>query len=319
MARTHPPGLPPQTRRDPAPRHFLTLLDFTPDELIHVVRRGVVLKEMWRQGQHYEPLKGRTLAMVFELSSTRTRVSFEAGMQQLGGHALFLSPNDSHLGRGEPVEDTARVLSEMVDAVMIRTLEHDTVERFAAASSVPVINGMTGRFHPCQLLADMQTFIEYRGDIAGTTVAFVGDGHNMCNSYVRAAGLFGFELRIATPRGHEPGPGTLPAPNVELVENPAHAVAGADLVVTDVWSSMGHEGEEAERRAAFDGYQVTPRLLDKAKPDALFMHCLPAHRGEEVSDDLLDDPRSVAWVEAGNRLHSQKALLEFLLVRAPTR
>ena len=185
--------------------------------------------------------------------------------------------------------------------------------------SIPVINGMTGRFNPCQLLADMQTLVEYRGDIAGATVAFVGDGHNMCNSYVRAAGLFGFELRVATPRGHEPDPGILPAPNVELVGNPAQAVDGADLVVTDVWSSMGHEGEEAARCAAFDGYQVTPGLLDRARPDVLFMHCLPAHRGEEISDDLLDDPRSVAWVEAGNRLHAQKALLEFLIARAPTR
>ena len=317
MARTDTPGSPPQTRRGPAPKHFLTLPDFTADELSHVVGRAVVLKEMWRQGQRYEPLKGQTLAMIFELSSTRTRVSFEVGMHQLGGHALAISPNDSHLGRGEPVEDTARVLSEMVDAVMIRTFEHDKVERFAAAASVPVINGMTSRFHPCQLLADIQTFVEHRGDIAGATVAFVGDGHNMCNSYVRAAGLFGFELRVATPSGHEPG--LLPAPNVELVESPEHAVAGADLVVTDVWSSMGHEGEESDRRAAFNGFQVSPALLDKAKPDALFMHCLPAHRGEEISDDMLDDPRSVAWVEAGNRLHSQKALLEFLLVRAPTR
>ena len=312
MARTSAPASP--TRPSGAPKHFLTLADLTADELNRVVRRSVVLKEMWRQGQHYEPLKGRTLAMVFELSSTRTRVSFEVGMHQLGGHALSLSPSDTHLGRGEPIEDTARVLSEMVDAVMIRTFEHDKVERFAAASSVPVINGMTSRFHPCQLLADMQTLVECRGEIAGTAVAFVGDGHNMCNSYVRAAGLFGFELRVATPPGHEPDPGLLPAPNVELVESPVQAVAGADLVVTDVWSSMGHEGEEADRRAAFDGYQVSPALLNQAKPDALFMHCLPAHRGEEVSDDMLDDPRSVAWVEAGNRLHSQKALLEFLLV-----
>lgn len=314
MARTDTPDSPPQTPRRPAAKHFLTLPDFTVDELNRVVGRGVVLKEMWRQGQRYEPLKGRTLAMVFELSSTRTRVSFEVGMHQLGGHALNLSPNDSHLGRGEPVEDTARVLSEMVDAVMIRTFEHDTVERFADAASIPVINGMTGRFHPCQLLADMQTLVEYRGDIAGTTVAFVGDGHNMCNSYIRAAGLFGFDLRVATPRSHQPDQGLLPAPNVELVESPTDAVASADLVVTDVWSSMGHEGEEADRRTDFDGYQVTPALMDYAKPDALFMHCLPAHRGEEVSDDMLDDPRSVAWVEAGNRLHSQKALLEFLLV-----
>ena len=304
-----------QTRARPRPKHFLTLPDFTADELNRVVRRGIVLKEMWRQGQHYEPLKGRTLAMIFELSSTRTRVSFEVGMHHLGGHALFLSPADSQLGRGEPVEDTARVLSEMVDAVMIRTLEHDAVERFAAAASVPVINGMTARFHPCQLLADMQTLVEYRGNTAGMTVAFVGDGHNMCNSYVRAAALFGFDLRVATPRGHEPDEHKPPPPNVEFVADPAHAVDGADLVVTDVWSSMGHEGEEAERRAAFDGYQVTPALLDNAKPDALFMHCLPAHRGEEVSDDMLDDPRSVAWVEAGNRLHAQKALLEFLLAK----
>ena len=314
MARTDRSGSPPQTPRCEAPRHFLTLSDFTVDELKRVVGRGVVLKEMWRQGQRYEPLKGRTLAMVFELSSTRTRVSFEVGMHQLGGHALNLSPSDSQLGRGEPVEDTARVLSEMVDAVMIRTLDHDKVERFAAAASVPVINGMTSRFHPCQLLADMQTLVEVRGEIAGTTVAFVGDGHNMCHSYVRAAGLFGFQLRVATPRGHEPDQGILPAPNVELVESPADAVDGADLLVTDVWSSMGHEGEEADRRTAFDGFQVTPALMDRAKPDALFMHCLPAHRGEEISDDMLDDPRSVAWVEAGNRLHSQKALLEFLLV-----
>ena len=314
MARTHPPGLPPQTRRDPAPRHFLTLLDFTPDELIHVVRRGVVLKEMWRQGQHYEPLKGQTLAMIFELSSTRTRVSFEVGMHQLGGHALAISPNDSHLGRGEPVEDTARVLSEMVDAVMIRTFEHDKVERFAAAASVPVINGMTSRFHPCQLLADVQTFVEHRGDIAGATVAFVGDGHNMCNSYVRAARLFGFDLKVATPPCHQPDLKLLGgANNVRLVNSPREAVAGADLVVTDVWSSMGHEGQEDDRLRAFAGFQVSRTLLDLADRDVLFMHCLPAHRGEEISGDLLDDPRSVAWTEAGNRLHSQKALLEFLL------
>ena len=295
-------------------RHFLTLPDFSPAELRGVVDRAAVLKEMCHQGQRYEPLKGRTLAMIFELSSTRTRVSFEVGMHQLGGHALFVSPHDSQLGRGEPVQDTARVLSEMVDAVMIRTLDHDKVRTFAGAATVPVINGMTSRFHPCQLLADVQTFNEYRGDIAGAKVAFVGDGHNMCNSYIRAAGLFGFELHVATPPDHAPDQGILPAPNVEIVASPGQAVADADLVVTDVWSSMGHEGEEIDRRTAFDGYQVTRALLDQAKPDALFMHCLPAHRGEEISADLLDDPRSVAWVEAGNRLHSQKALLEFLLV-----
>ena len=298
-------------------RHFLTLSDFAPEELRRVVARAAVLKDLRRQGTRYQPLLGRTLAMIFELRSTRTRVAFEAGMSQLGGHAMFISPGDSQLGRGEPVEDTARVLAEMVDAVMIRTLDHAAVERFAAACAVPVINGMSGRFHPCQLLADVQTFNDYRGDIAGAQVAFIGDGYNMCNSYIRAAGQFGFDLKVATPRCHEPDRALAAgACNVQIMDSPRAAVAGADLVVTDVWSSMGHEGEETDRLAAFTGFQVTPALLDQAKPDVLFMHCLPAHRGEEISADLLDDPRSVAWTEAGNRLHSQKALLEFLLCDA---
>ena len=297
-----------------AARHFLTLPDFSADELKDVIARAAELKNLQCKGVRYEPLKGRTLAMIFELRSTRTRVAFETGMHQLGGHALLIGPADSQLGRGEPVEDTARVLSQMVDAVMIRTLDHCQVERFAAASAVPVVNGMTSRFHPCQLLADMQTFNEFRGDIAGATVAFVGDGYNMCQSYIRAAPLFGFQLRVATPPNHAPDAALAPtSKHVEFVDSPLTAVAGADLVVTDVWSSMGHEGEETDRRAAFADYQITPALLDKACKDVLFMHCLPAHRGEEISDDLLDDPRCVAWREAGNRLHSQKALLEFLL------
>ena len=295
-----------------AARHFLTLTDFNRGELAHVVSRAAELKAMTSNGQRYEPLRGRTLALIFELNSTRTRVAFEVGMHQLGGHALLIGAKDSHLGRGEPVEDTARVLSQMVDAVAIRTLHQEQLERFAAASRVPVVNAMTSRFHPCQLLADVQTYNEFRGDIAGAAVAFVGDGYNMCQSYIRAAPLFGFHLRVATPPGHAPAVED-DAANVCLVESPAEAVAGADLVVTDVWSSMGHEGEESQRRSAFDGYQITPALLDQAADDVLFMHCLPAHRGEEISADLLDDPRSVAWVEAGNRLHSQKALLEFLL------
>ena len=295
-------------------RHFLTLSDFSPEELKGIVERAAALKDLQRQGQRYQPLVGKTLAMIFELSSTRTRVAFEVAMHQLGGHALYVSSAGSQRGRGEPLEDTARVLSEMVDAVMIRTLEHAEVECFAAASTVPVINGMTGRFHPCQLLADVQTFNECRGDIAGAAVAFVGDGHNMCNSYIVAAAQFGFHLKVATPASHAPDQALLAASNnVETVDAPADAVAGADLVVTDVWSSMGHEGQETDRRSAFDGYQVTPKLLDGAARDALFMHCLPAHRGEEISADMLDDPRSVAWREAGNRLHSQKALLEFLI------
>ena len=295
-------------------RHFLSLADLRADELRAIVARAATLKDMQRQGQCYQPLVGRTLAMIFALSSTRTRVAFEAGMHQLGGHALHIGLDGSHLGRGEPVEDTARVLAEMVDAVMIRALDHALVERFRAACAIPVINGMTSRFHPCQLLADVQTFNEYRGDIAGANVAFVGDGYNMCNSYMAAASLFDFRLKVATPPGHAPEAALAQAAdNVELVDSPAEAVADADLVVTDVWSSMGHEGEETDRRTSFNGFQITPRLLDGAKKDVLFMHCLPAHRGEEISADLLDDPRSVAWTEAGNRLHSQKALLEFLL------
>ena len=299
-------------------RHFLSLADCSPEELKGIVERAAALKGMQRQGQRHQPLTGKTLAMIFELSSTRTRVAFEVAMHQLGGHALHISPTSSQLGRGEQVEDTARVLSEMVDAVMIRTLQHAQVECFAAASTVPVVNGMTSRFHPCQLLADVQTFNECRGDITGATVAFVGDGYNMCNSYIMAAAPFGFQLKVATPPHHRPDQALVAASNhVELVESPMDAVAGADLVVTDVWSSMGHEGQEEDRRAAFDGYQVTPRLLDRATKGALFMHCLPAHRGEEISADMLDDPRSVAWTEAGNRLHSQKALLEFLLCGQP--
>ncbi len=298
----------------PAARHFITLDDFAPDELKRIVARGAALKELHRAGTPYRPLAGKTLAMFFGLRSTRTRVAFEAGMSQLGGHALFIGPADSQLDRGEPLEDTAKVLAEMVDAVMIRTLEHAHVERFAAASRVPVINGMTSASHPCQLLADVQTFNEYRGDIAGAQVAFVGDGYNMCNSYVRAARLFGFDLKVATPPCHRPDLDLLGgANNVRLVDSPREAVAGADLVVTDVWSSMGHEGQEDDRLRAFAGFQVSRSLLDLADRDVLFMHCLPAHRGEEISGDLLDDPRSVAWTEAGNRLHSQKALLEFLL------
>lgn len=298
-------------------RHFLSLLDFSPEELGFVVDRGIELKRLHHEGVLYEPLKNRTLAMIFQLSSTRTRVAFEAGMQQLGGHAIFLSPDDTQLGRGEPIEDTARVLSGMVDVVMIRTTKHADVEAFAAASSVPVINAMSSRFHPCQLLADVQTFVERRGEIAGRDVAFIGDGYNMCNSYINAARQFGFNLRIASPEGFQPDPQLVASSNnVQLVDSPAEAARGADLVVTDVWSSMGHEQEQARRREAFSGYQVDAAMLDLANDDALLMHCLPAHRGQEVSETIMDDPRSAIWQEAGNRLHSQKALLEFLLLTA---
>ena len=296
-------------------RHFLSLLDFTADELLGVIRRGIELKDLRKRGVLFEPLKNRVLGMIFEKSSTRTRVSFEAGMIQLGGQAIFLSPRDTQLGRGEPISDSAIVLSSMVDAVMIRTHAHSTLTEFAAHSKVPLINGLSDESHPCQLLADMQTFFEHRGDIRGKTVAWIGDGNNMCNSYIEAAEQLDFSLRIACPEGFEPNPRFLEraGDRVQLTRDPREAVAQAHLVSTDVWTSMGQEEETRLRLAAFKPYQVTAQLLDGAAPDVLFMHCLPAHRGEEISHTLLDDPRAVVWDEAENRLHAQKALLEFLI------
>ena len=296
-------------------RHFLTLRDLSAEELDYLIQRAITLKRLQRQGEIYQPLKNKVLGMVFEKSSTRTRVSFETGMAHFGGHAIFLSPRDTQLGRGEPIEDSARVLSSMVDIIMIRTYEHSKLERFAAYSSVPVINALTDQFHPCQLLADVQTFVEHRGSIRGRTVAWIGDGNNMCHSYINAAAQFGFRLHIATPEGFGPDPALLAqGGDVHLFAHPAEAVANADLVVTDVWASMGQEDEQAERERAFRDYQVTPELMAQARGDALFMHCLPAHRGEEVAAEVIDGPQSVVWQEAENRLHSQKALLEFLLL-----
>jgi len=298
-----------------AVRHFLTLDDLSRDELRALIQRAIELKQMQHRGERYEPLKNKVLGMVFEKSSTRTRVSFEAGMAQFGGHAIFLSPRDTQLGRGEPIEDSARVMSRMLDVIMIRTFEHEKIERFAEFSSVPVINALTDQFHPCQLLADIQTWTERRGDITGRTVAWIGDGNNMCHSYINAARLFDFQLRIAAPEGYLPSAAILAASegHVHLCATPAEAMAGADLVVTDVWSSMGQEEEQAAREKAFADYQVDAALMAQAAPDALFMHCLPAHRGEEVAAEVIDGPQSVVWDEAENRLHSQKALLEFLL------
>lgn len=296
-------------------RHFLTLLDLTPEELAGIIERAHELKRLQREGDPHPSLTGKVLGMVFEKSSTRTRVSFEAGMAQLGGTALFLSPRDTQLGRGEPIEDTARVLSRMVDAVMIRTFEHEKVERFARYSQVPVINGLTDLVHPCQLLADVQTFTEHRGPIAGRRVAWVGDGNNMCHSYINAARQFDFQLRIACPEGYDPDPDILAAAGerCQIVRDPLAAVEGVDLVVTDTWVSMGQEEEKKRREAAFAPYKVTRALMSHAASDALFMHCLPAYRGMEVEAELLDAPESVVWDEAENRLHAQKALLEFLL------
>ncbi|MGB5833429.1 MAG: ornithine carbamoyltransferase [Thiohalocapsa sp.] len=301
------------------PRHLLTLLDLSPEEARRLLRRAIELKRMVADGTTYLPLAQRTLAMVFEKSSTRTRVSFEVGMAQFGGHALFLSSHDTQLGRGEPIEDSARVLSRMVDAVMLRTFDQAKVERFATHSRVPVINGLTDRFHPCQLLADMQTYLEHRGSIEGKTVAFVGDGNNMCHSYINAARLFDFELRIACPEGFDPEEAVLAEARdrCTLLRDPPTAAEGADLVVTDVWASMGQEDQQNDRAAVFADYCVDSAVMAAAKPDALFMHCLPAHRGEEVSTDVIDGPQSVVWDEAENRLHSQKALLELLIVGGP--
>jgi len=298
-------------------RHFLTLLDLTPDELNKLIRRATELKQIRNNGEIYEPLSNQVMAMIFEKSSTRTRVSFEAGMAHLGGHALFLSSRDTQLGRGEPIEDSARVISSMCDVVMIRTFEHETVTTFAAHSRVPVINALTDDYHPCQLLADMQTFLEHRGEIKGKTVSWIGDGNNMCNSYINAARQFDFKLQVACPEGFDPNAELLAANSdrVSIFRTPEEAVQGSHLVVTDVWASMGQEDEQKEREREFKGYQVTPELLDLAEPDAIFMHCLPAHRGEEVSAEMMDDPRSVVFDEAENRLHAQKALLEFLLVK----
>ncbi len=297
-----------------AKRDFLTLLDCSPQELRALTQRAAELKRQQRAGTARRSLVGYTGALIMQLQSTRTRVAFEAGMQQLGGSLIFLSPADSQFGRGEPIADTARVLSEMVDVLMIRSTSHEDVQSLAEAAAIPVINAMTAQHHPCQLLADMQTFEELRGPVAGRRVAFLGDGYNMCNSYINAARQWGFDLRIACPSGYEPAAELLaPAGNAALVQSPHEAVEGADLVVTDVWSSMGHEEETAQRRERFAPYQVNEALLDQAAANALFLHCLPAHRGEEVNHTVLDDPRSGAWVAAGNRLHSQKALLEFLL------
>lgn len=298
-------------------RHFLTLLDLSADELAYLIQRGITIKNRLKtNGPTYAPFANRTLAMIFEKSSTRTRVSFETAMAQFGGHALFLSSRDTQLGRGEPIADTARVLSEMVDAVMIRTFSHAGLEAFAAASSVPVINALTDDYHPCQLLADVMTWTECRGSVQGKTAVWIGDGNNMCHSWINAARQFDFQLRICCPEGYDPRQDIVAAAGdrVTILRDPQEAVSGADLITTDVWASMGQEEEQAKREKDFAGFQVTEALLDQAASDALFLHCLPAHRGEEISTTLLDDPRAVVWQEAGNRLHAQKALIEFLLL-----
>ncbi len=296
-------------------RHFLTLTDLSSAEFRQIINRATELKAMQHRGEIFEPLKNKVLAMIFEKSSTRTRVSFESGMAQFGGHAIFLSSRDTQLGRGEPVEDSARVLSSMTDCIMIRTFEHEKAETLAKYSSVPIINGLTDDVHPCQLLADMQTYFEQRGDIKGKTVTWVGDGNNMCHSYMHAAKLLEFKLNIACPEGFEPQQPFIDETRdfIEITTDVEAACTHSDLIVTDVWASMGQEEEQKSREQAFKNFQVNKQLMQLANKDALFMHCLPAHRGEEVSADVIDGDHSVVWDEAENRLHAQKALLEFLL------
>ncbi|RXZ42780.1 ornithine carbamoyltransferase [Crenobacter cavernae] len=298
-------------------RHFLQFSDLSREALTHVFERAAILKRRRNAGELYRPLIGQVMTMIFEKNSTRTRVSFEAGMSQLGGHAMFLDSKTSQLGRGEPVEDTARVLSRMSDIIMIRTFDQQAVEALAANSRVPVINGLTNEYHPCQILADVFTFIEQKGSIAGKTVAWIGDGNNMARTWLQAAKILGFKLKVATPKGYEVAVldgCDYGADCYEAFNDPKEAVKDADLVTTDVFTSMGFEAEAEARRQAFCGFMVSAELMALARSDALFMHCLPAHRGEEVAAEVIDGPQSVVWDEAENRMHVQKALIEYLLL-----
>ena len=298
-------------------RHYLQFSDLTADDYAWLFERAALIKAKFKAYEKYHPLADRTLAMIFEKASTRTRVSFEAGMYQLGGSVVHLTTGDSQLGRAEPIEDSARVISRMVDLVMIRTFGQDKIERFAAHSRVPVINGLTNEFHPCQILADIFTFIEHRGSIEGRVVAWVGDGNNMANTWLQAADLLGFTVHVSTPSGYEvdqAGAGIRSAHSYKVFKDPKEACRGASLVTTDVWTSMGFEAENEARKRAFAHWCVDEDMISVARPDALFMHCLPAHRGEEVQAEVIDGPQSVVWDEAENRMHVQKALMEFLLL-----
>jgi ornithine carbamoyltransferase len=298
-------------------KHYLQFKDLRAQEYAYLFERTREIKKRFKNYEKYQPLVDRTLAMIFEKASTRTRVSFEAGMYQMGGSVVNLTTGDSQLGRAEPIEDSARVISRMVDIVMIRTFEQTKIEKFAAHSRVPVINGLTNEFHPCQILADLFTFIEHRGAIAGRTVAWVGDGNNMANTWLQAADILGFTLHVSTPSGYELDTTVAGVRNpdcVKVFDHPLDACRGADLVTTDVWTSMGYEAENERRLVDFKKWCVDAPMMAAARPDALFMHCLPAHRGEEVAADVIDGPQSVVWDEAENRMHVQKALMEYLLL-----
>ena len=297
-------------------KHFLTLDSLNRKELEAIINRALELKAQTKRRKFEATLNNRVLGMIFEKSSTRTRVSFETGMTQLGGHAIYLAPTGSQIGRGEPLKDTARVLSKMVDCIMLRTFEHEKLEEFSSYSDVPVINGLSDSFHPCQLLADLLTYIEARGSIENKNVVWLGDGNNMCHSYMNAARIFNFQLIVSCPKEFVPNSKIFESSkrNTSIEHDPYKAVDGADLIVTDVWASMGKEDEQKDRKEKFMRYQVNSEIMSCAKDNALFMHCLPAHRGEEVTEDVLEGSQSIVWEEAGNRLHSQKALLEFLLI-----
>ena len=298
-------------------RHFLQFRDLSREDLNHLFDRTRWIKDQFKRYERYWPLTDRTLVMIFEKQSTRTRLSFEAGMHQLGGTGIFLSTRDSQLGRGEPVEDAAQVISRMCDIVMIRTFEQEIVERFAGSSRVPVINGLTNEYHPCQILADIYTFIEQRGDIRGKTVAWIGDSNNVCNTWLQAAEVLDFNVHVSTPPGYEVEPeraNLYGTSHYEEFTDPMQAAKDADLVTTDVWTSMGFEAENEARKKDFEAWQVDAEMMKVARRDAVFMHCLPAHRGEEVAPEVIDGPQSVVWEEAENRLHAQKALMEFLLL-----
>ncbi|HXF66787.1 MAG TPA: ornithine carbamoyltransferase [Burkholderiales bacterium] len=298
-------------------RHYLQFRDFSREEYEYLFERTRWIKDMFKRYVPYQPLRDRTLAMVFEKHSTRTRVSFEAGMHQMGGTVITLMTRDTQMGRGEPIEDVARVITRMVDIVMIRTFEQAIIERFAEHSRVPVVNGLTNEYHPCQILGDIYTYLEHRGSIRGKTVAWIGDSNNVCNTWLQAAEVFDFNVHVSTPPGYEVEPeraGLYGTGHYEEFADPMEAAKGADLIVTDVWTSMGDEAEDAERKRDFEDWQVDAEMMRVARPDALFMHCLPAHRGEEVTAEVIDGPQSVVWDEAENRLHTQKALLEYLLL-----
>jgi ornithine carbamoyltransferase len=298
-------------------KHFLQFNDLTKDEIYYLFDRAKWLKKQFKEYQKHWPLEDRTLVMIFEKASTRTRLSFESGMHQLGGAAIYLNTKDSQLGRGEPVEDAAQVISRMSDVVMIRTFEQEIIERFAQNSRVPVINGLTNEYHPCQILADIFTFIEHRGSIEGKTVTWIGDSNNVCNTWLQAAELLDFNMHVSTPKGYEvevERAGLYDDSHFEQFENPMDAAKDAHLVTTDVWTSMGYEAEQSERKSVFADWQVDQEMMDVSAKDSLFMHCLPAHRGEELTSDVIDGPKSVVWDEAENRLHVQKALLEYLLI-----